>query len=276
MRSVPDLPSPPPPLWLRASTRLITAHVARRRRADRDAFPTERLRAERVDDGRVGGWWIPPVGTTRVVVVVAHGFGASATTMASTAARLSAAGAAVLVHDHQALPRMARGEPRPETPDRALTAAVLLAQGRGSGVPLRLLGHSLGGAAALGAAANVAAVDRVVTLAGVADPARTRMSVIPAWLNRQALTAMRRRGGPDLGAAIGVGAMRRRPDLLVLAVHGRADRVVPVGNALRLAAAGARLRLVEAAGHDPGRLFAETAEEVVDFLVTAPVADTRR
>lgn len=275
MKTARELPSPPP-LWLRASNRLITAHVARRRRADRDSFPTERLRAERVDDGGVGGWWIPPVGTARAVVVVAHGFGASATTMASTAASLAAAGAAVLVHDHQALPRMARGQPRPETPDQALTAAVLLAQSRGSGIPLRLLGHSLGGGAALGAAANVAAVDRVVTLAGVADPARTRLSVIPAWLNRRALTVMQRRGGPDLGAAIGVGAMRRRPDLLVLAVHARDDRVVPVVNAHRLGEAGARVRLVEVAGHDPGRLFAETAEEVVDFLVTAPVANTRR
>lgn len=257
------------PWWLRSTSRLIGAVVDLQRRRRPDGFPADELGARPVTlDGTAAAWLLPAARPDAPTVLVSHGFGASAAAMAPIAVGLQAAGRQVVLLDDPTIPRPQRDGSAPQRgPGDALDLAldwVLRDRDR----PVALLGHSVGGSAALGLAARRPdAVAAVVTLGAVGDPAATRMSAIPESLNRRAVELIERRAGRDLRREMGVGAARRI-DLPVLVVHGTRDRTIPVHNAHVLAAAGPHvtLALVPDAGHDPVVLYRSVAERVDAFL----------
>lgn len=260
-----------PPLWLRASNRLIGRVVAARRR-DGDTPPPAAFRhGRRIDvtaDERA--WWLPGDPSAGwPVAIVAHGFGASALDLAPIVEHLAGRGVPLLLPEAASLPRFAPDGRPPEPPTRALARATVAGRSLADTREVVLIGHSLGGSAAYGVAAADRDVVAVVSLGAVADPASTRMSIIPAWLNRAALDVVRGRlGGTDLSREVGAAALARRPDLPALVVHATDDRVIPAHNARHLAAHGtaAQLRLLPTGGHDPNRLFAHVAADVDHLL----------
>lgn len=266
-----------PPLWLRVANDVIGRVVAVRR--DADDTPLAALPRARRVEVTVGetGWWIPADARTgQPVVVLAHGFGARAADLAPIVRNLAARGLAMLLPEAASLPRFGPDGRPPEPPTRALARATDAARGLAGTPRVVLVGHSLGGSAAYGVAAADPDVVAVVSLGAVADPATTRMSIIPAGLNRAALRVVRDRlGGADLSAEVGTNALARRPGLRALVVHARDDRVVPVANAERLARAGTatRLRLLPHGRHDPNRLFAQVADDVDALLDHIDVHD---
>jgi 3-oxoadipate enol-lactonase len=109
-------------------------------------------------------------------------------------------------------------------------------------------------------------------------------TVGPAWKQVETMV----RGAPVSGIVGALSAMRDRPDstallpslgdLPVLVVSGEDDRIIPAGQARALAEAipGARLRIMDGAGHlPPVERPAETTEIVREFLgeVYGPVHD---
>lgn len=257
-----------PPAWLRVSNRIIGVVVARlRRKRTGQAQLDVTAGATRVTlpDGATGWWCEQP---SAPAVVVAHGFGAEPADLAPIVASLLARGLSVLVPDASALPSFDREGGPPSPPTQGLGVAVdwAAAQTRAS---VGIVGHSMGGSAAVGVAVTRPRVTGVVTMGAVADPTTTRMSAIPAWLSRRALVVVRERiDGPDLAEQIGSRALARRPDLPLLIVHSRDDRTIPAVNARRLAAAGTstQLRFVDDCRHDAVRLFQAAESEIGGFL----------
>lgn len=257
------------PLWLLAANRAITGYVEvrNRRRPARDV-EIDGSASVTLPDG-TAGWSLERGDETRGVLLV-HGYGATARSMSPIARHLHARGYRVLVRDDRSLPRPPRNGDLPRNPLEGLLDAVDWLYQRTQG-PLAIVGHSMGGTMALGAATErTSTVTAVVTLGAIGDPGRTRTSVIPGWLNRAAVDRIVAMGGPDLRASMGAGALERAT-VPTLVVHGTEDRVVPVTNAHRLAAAGPHVErvLVRGAGHDAAALFDAVSDRVDAFLAAS-------
>ena len=128
--------------------------------------------------------------------------------------------------------------------------------------PTILMGHSMGGAAVLRAAGQLASVKLVCTLAATADPSVPRgpLAAAAAAADRHGdaeldvggrMVRIRRDFFDDL-RALDMGSALARLDAALLVFHGDVDLIVPPENADRLFAAarapGARL-VVPGAGH---------------------------
>ncbi|HVM46331.1 MAG TPA: alpha/beta fold hydrolase [Candidatus Thermoplasmatota archaeon] len=132
-------------------------------------MPYERVAFETSDGLVLQGWWMP-VEESRGVVVFLHGYGASKSQSLAVAPFLHHAGYTVLAFDFRA-----HGESGgtftsvgiEETKD--VKAAVAYAVAReGEGVPLALLGWSMGAAAAINAADELPEVRAIVADSGFA------------------------------------------------------------------------------------------------------------
>ena len=223
------------------------------------------------------GWWIPcDREGRRPLVVLVHGWGRNVERMLPYLPMLHPAGFHLLAFDarhhglsdpdgHASMPKFSEdiraaidaGAARPEV-DRGRIA---------------VLGLSIGGSAAIHAAAHDPRIRAVVTVGSFADPrdamvtfGRWRWLVAPAL--PLAFRFMEWRIGVRM-AEIAPEAVIARAAARFLLVHGDADTVVPVSHAHRLAAAaGARARLwiMPGRGHSDIHLEPGFPERLVAFL----------
>lgn len=210
-------------------------------------------------DGQLRGWLLRAGDAPRPTIVVAHGWQSHAGDMLAWAAPLVRAGFHVVVYD-----ALGHGESDPSefTSIRHMREdlAAVLAWARA--LPLAapgivVLGHSMGGAAALLLAADASFPARGVITAGApTDP----LAITREWLESKhlpgaaAVSLMRRFWEPIVrepyeGLRPIVAIAHATVPVLVL--HGRRDRQVLAHHAEQLAAAGpsARLVIVEEGDH---------------------------
>ena len=231
------------------------------------------------------GWLVSPSGTFQdpvPAVVVMHGWGSNAAMMWQVVPPLHAAGFAVLLID-------ARCHGRSD--DEDFTSMPRFAEDIASGLAwirrepgiapdrLALIGHSVGAAAALLHASVQRDVRAVVSLAAFAHPREVMRAFMVEKKVPYPLVGwyVMRHVQRVIGTAFDDIAPVNTIDRVycpVLVVHGRADKVVPLGDATRLAERSARARLLQVDGdHDLREALASHAGALVDFLRTACLAD---
>lgn len=234
----------------------------------------ERIAFPSAGGAQCRGWWLrPPGGDTAPCVLVAHGWTSHALRMRPVADALVAGGFQVLLYnarshgdsDHHPVCSLAQF-----TEDAVAAAA--FARTRADRVAA--VGHSLGAAASLVAAADGAPVSAVVAMAGPAHPARASADILQA----QGVPAdlILRRIGRHVEAVIGRSfesiAVEQRITQVpcpVLLFHGTADEVVPVAHFHRIrAAAGESVEahLLEGVNHDQVKSHPFALERTVQFL----------
>ena len=220
------------------------------------------------------GWLLsPPVdGSERAAVAVVHGWGADSGDMLQVAEPLVRAGHPVLVFDvrHHGRSPGASFLTARQFRDDVLAATRFLAR-RYPGRARVLVGHSLGGAAAVLAALEGAPVHAVAHVAAPADilevlEIRFRRGRLPAALVVRLLAPFweRRAGVPFEELQPFLRAPELRLPLLV--VGAKRDRYVPTTHVERMAVAPrAELRVIDA-GHFDLLGHPEFAEALADFV----------
>lgn len=233
---------------------------------------------------RLSGWWVLPPGAPPAAlpaVLVMHGWGANAALMWPVVPPLHAAGFAVLLVDARCHGQSA-DEPFTSMPrfaeDIAAGLAWLKERPEVAADRLALLGHSVGAAAALLHASRQRDVRGVVSLSCFAHPRevmRTFMAEkrvpypVLGWYVMRHVQRVIGARFDDIAPVNTIAAVR----CPVLVVHGRADTVVPAGDAERLVARNARARWLPVDGdHDLREALAPHAASVVDFLRIACAA----
>jgi alpha-beta hydrolase superfamily lysophospholipase len=211
------------------------------------------------DTGRLPAWWIPARdaagGTPRApAVVLVHGWESSRDRTLPNAQVLHAAGIHVLTFDVRGHGANAR-EVLPVTAAEFAAdarAAVAVAAAREGATSVGILGHSMGGAGALIAAASEPRVRSAVIVGAPAGPYRlTRLTFqlarlpIPdplayplAWLTTHVLLRPRHHRTSEVSSTR---AARTYLGPLLL-IHGTADEIVPPGHARHLVRAARRAR----------------------------------
>lgn len=202
--------------------------------------------------GRLTGWRYAPPGATRGTVVLVHGWGSHAEHMLTWSGFLAEAGwitVAVNLRGH--------GDQPPEPMSFPKLAeditAVIAWTAAHDGEPPVLLGHSLGGAAALLAVARGAPVRGVVISSAFARIRTLTDHVLRAWKLPPALF------GPVVAGAwrlrLGHGPAEHAPERTVptirgplLLTHGLADPLIPESELACLAAVAPRARILEVPG----------------------------
>jgi len=227
------------------------------------------------------GWLVLPPGTFQrpvPAVLVMHGWGANAAMMWQVVPPLHDAGFAVLLidarchgrsddEDFNSMPRFAE--------DIAAGLAWLRQQPGIAPDRLALVGHSVGAAAALLHASVHRDVRAVVSLAAFAHPREVMRAFMAEkrvpypLVGWYVLRHVQRVIGTSFDDIAPVHTIARVP-CPVLVVHGRADSVVPMGDAQRLVERSARARLLLVDGdHDLREGLAPHAGTLVDFLRAA-------
>lgn len=252
------------PRWGAAVALPLFAHIARPRRVTADAEAT--MARARRSTVRVPGLARTGVelalydwGRGADVVVLAHGWDGRASQFATLVRELVAEGYRVLAFDAPA---------HGETPGRGAylidwtdaLAALAARHGR-----LRaIVGHSFGGLAALVAAADGVPVDRVVTVAAPAeaDSLVAQFQVMLGFDDRVVAvlrTRFAERYFPGEVEPLARLSPLQRPvadDVALLTVHDERDRMVPVGEQARIAAAYPRARALVTSGFGHNRVLA--------------------
>jgi len=241
-------------------------------------------------------WWVPAAAAPRGVVVVLHGMdGMDASSLLGHAKFLHDAGYAALVLDMRAhgLSGGTRIGLSLQEP-RDVGAALDWLRGRRelTGVPVELLGISMGGATALRTAAarpDVAAVVSISAFSSVDDALREVFAA--SGMSKPAVAVLMPFMRLALATMYGVWPWRltspdeigRVPPRPILIGHGTADDQISVRNAYRLRAASggkAQLWIVPGAGHGiwDGDVVAPAnaayRERILTFLAAVP--DARR
>lgn len=227
------------------------------------ALDWEAVSIPRRDGPPLPGWWIPAPAASELgavsdapapAAVLVHGWESARDKVLPHALVLNAVGISVLTFDvrghgdnpAEALP-LSVGEYAADT--RAALAWLRARPGVGA---IGLVGHSMGAAGTLVAAAREPSVAAVVAIAAPAGPSRlTRQTFrlvglpIPpviawplAWLTTRVYLRPR---GHTIGA-VSAGRAVREIEAPVLLVHGTDDAIVPVEDVLRLARARRRAR----------------------------------
>jgi dipeptidyl aminopeptidase/acylaminoacyl peptidase len=210
----------------------------------------EALGVETADGLTLPGWWIPARGgTLGPAVVLVHGWESGRHRTLPNAQFLHAVGYHVLTLDirgHGANAPEALPISAGEFGSDAL-AGVRVALARPEVTRVAVLGHSMGAAGAIIAAAAEPRVAAVVLTAAPADPYRLtrqtfRLARLPipdlvayplAWLTTRVYLEPRGHAVDEISATAAI----RRYEGPILAIHGTDDRVVPVAHLGRLAAA---------------------------------------
>lgn len=238
---------------------------------------------------RLPAWFIPASAAPGPAVVILHGWESARDRVLPHGLVLHAIGLHVLLLDVRGHGANAPEERPVSAGEYAADAraAVDLLLGRPDVERVALLGHSMGGAGVLLAAAEEPRVAAVVAISAPADPYRLtrqtfRLARLPlpapvawplAWLATHALLGPR---GHRVAAVSATNAVRRIA-APVLLVHGEADRVIPPDHMARLAAARRRALpaavtdtlLVAGAGHSWHYELPAFRAAVAAFLATA-------
>lgn len=241
-------------------------HPGRRPPAQRPEIPFEEAHLHG-DGVKLRGWWFRTTRPRRGTVVYLHGVGDSRGSSRWPAQHLTGRGFDVLAYDSRA-----HGESEGEActygfwekRDLRLVLAGIEAR------PIVLLGHSMGAAVALQAAAGEARVAAVVAVATISDLRTAATERAPFFASRgqieEALRIAERDGKFKVDEVSPVAAARdiRAP---VLIIHGEQDDETPADHARRvfqaLPAGAAPKRLIIAPGRGHGdALNAETWREV--------------
>jgi uncharacterized protein len=238
---------------------------------------------------RLPAWFIPAGREPAPGVVLVHGWESARDRALPHALYLHAAGFHVLTFDVRG-----HGANGPETLPVSVgefaadaRAAIAALRRRPEVTRVALLGHSMGAAGSLVAAAEAATIDAVVSLSAPADPYRLtrqtfRLADLPipgpvawplAWLTTRVYLRPR---GHTIAAVSATRAVRSIA-APVLLVHGEDDHVVPVSHLARLAAARRAARpqavtetlVIAGGGHSWLYEFAELRATVTRFLATA-------
>jgi uncharacterized protein len=224
------------------------------------------------------GWYIPALSPQAPAIVVMHGWGANAAMMLPLAPTLHAAGWAVLLLD-------ARCHGRSD--DEAFTSMPRFAEDIEAGLvwlrqaaggphgALAVLGHSVGGAAALLCATRNPDLCAVVSVSAFAHPHEVMRRFLAekhvpypllGWLAMQHVQRVIEHRFDDI-APINTLPRLRCP---VLIVHGMDDSTVPADDARRLHAARSHERvklLLMPGAHDLSESLEHHAGDVVRFLM---------
>lgn len=216
------------------------------------------------DGSRLHGWWLPARGAARGVVLHLHGNGANISNHLPLVAWLPAAGYHVLTFDYRGYGD-SEGAPTLDgvVEDAQAALAFLAARPESEGLPLFVLGQSLGGATAIRAlAAGSPERRRVCGL--VADSAFAGYRRIAADAVRQNVLL----GSAVAVAKYGLPPPEQDPERLIgglgmplLLLHGRDDAIVPFHHGEQLLAAAAA----------PKSLFAIAGGEHIDGLARPDV-----
>ncbi len=194
------------------------------------------------DGSRLHGWWLPAKGVAKGVILHLHGNAANVSNHLPLVAWLPAAGYHVLTFDYRGYGD-SEGSPTLDgvVEDAQAALAFLLARSESAGLPVFVVGQSLGGATAIRAlAAPSPARRRVCGL--VVDSAFASYRQVATEAVRQSvvlipLVAVAKYGLPppeqDPQRLIGRLAMP------VLLLHGRDDTVIPFRHSQQLLAAAA-------------------------------------
>ena len=269
------------PSWGAAVALPLFGRVAAPRPVTADAVPT--MWQARRSTVRVPGLWragtdvaVYDWGRGERVVVLAHGWTGRASQFATLVRELVAEGFRVVAFDAPA-----HGDTRSRGTYLIDWTDALTALQKRFGRLHAVIGHSLGGLAALVAAADGLEVERVITVAAPAD-ADLLLSQFQAMLgyDQRTAAALRRRfasryfpGEQDPFARLSP-VLRPVPDgIAVLAVHDEGDRVVPYGELVRIAAANPAARALTLRGFGHNRILRADPflDAVIEFVTDPPV-----
>lgn len=234
------------------------------------ALPTER--------GAIRGWMLRAAREPRLTVVLAHGWQSHAGDMLGWAAPIVQAGYHVIVYD-----TLGHGESDPSeyTSIRHfledLRAVIAFVQRNVDATGVVVMGHSMGGAAALLAAMDMPGVRGVIAAAAPTDP----LEITREWIDARGLpgpllvSLMRpfwapivKASYPDVQPIRKIGGIK----VPILLIHGTADRQVPVHHARRLAEANpaAQIEVLEGADHISIPKHERYGRIVAEFLNVIP------
>lgn len=225
---------------------------------------------------RLHGWWIPSGTPGSPVLILLHGWGRNVERMLPYVTMLHPAGYDLLVFDarhHGSSDADDYGSMPKFSED--IRAAVDWLATRGAHVPqeVGVLGLSVGGSAAIHAAAHDTRITAVATVGAFADPRDPRATLGRFWWILApglplAFRWVEWRAGlrfKDVAPENLIGRARTR----FLLIHGEEDTVIPLRHARRLAAAArerARLWVVPGRGHSDPHLDPAMARRLTEFF----------
>ena len=208
--------------------------------------------------GAIRGWILRAAREPRLTVVLTHGWQSHAGDMLTWAAPILRAGYHVLVYDtlgHGESDRSEYTSIRHFLED--LRAVIAFAEQLPDAQPgVVVMGHSMGGAAALLASVDAPGVRAVIAAAAPTDP----LEITREWIDARGLpgpllvTLMRPFWAPIVATPYPLLQPIQRIAAItvpILLIHGDADKQVPVHHAHRLAAANpaARIEVLTGADH---------------------------
>jgi len=222
-----------------------TPRVSHRRDPGADGIGFEEVRFPTVGGKRLYGWWIPAAtGQGAPTLALVHGWGRNVERMLRFIRELHPAGFNLIVFDARSHGSSdADGTANMLKFSADLRAALDEAVRRGADAGgLGVLGLSVGGAAAIHAAAHDPRIGAVVTIGAFAHPGdlmrrELRSRGVPSVLAPLILRYVEHKIGARLND---IAPERQIPRITapVLLVHGEDDVVVPVDHCRRLATAG--------------------------------------
>ena len=184
---------------------------------------------------RLHGWWIP-VDDSAPAVIVLHGWGGNSADMLPIGPGLVASGFHVLFldarkhglsddEDFMSMPRFAED----------LTTAIDMIRCRNDVTGIAVIGHSVGAAASLYAAATEQRIDAVVAVASFAHPAEMMKENFPfpapvTWALLEVVERMIGHEYDDIAPRNRIAEVTAP----VLLLHGDADTVIPLRDSIEL------------------------------------------
>ncbi|MGC8763776.1 MAG: alpha/beta hydrolase [Acidobacteriota bacterium] len=250
--------------------------VRSRRTPAEMGLPFEEIRFPTAGGKKLYGWWIPSGKEGAPLVLLVHGWGRNAERMLPYVKALHPAGLDLLVFDARH-----HGASDPD----GYASMVKFSEDIGAAVEeglrrcpnhrpaVGVLGLSVGGSAAIHAAARDPRITAVATVGAFATPADPRVTLGRAWWVLApglplAFRLIERRIGfrfREVAPEGRIGAARAR----FLLIHGERDRVVPVSHGRRLAAAAGergRLWILPGRGHSDPHEEPGVLEGIRDFF----------
>jgi len=224
---------------------------------------------------RLHGWWIPSGNGEAPVLVLVHGWGRNAERMLPYIEMLHPAGFDLLAFDarHHGESDADGFASMPKFSEDIRAAVEEVRRRRPEVEEVGVLGLSVGGSAAIHAAAQDECIRAVATVGAFATPADPRATLGRWWWILApglplAFRMVERRIGQrfrDIAPERHIGLASAR----FLLIHGTADSVIPLSHARRLEAAGAgraSLWLLPGRGHSDPHLEPAMAAVLAEFF----------